>query len=624
VRVRQPGPHGLAACPPGLADPCCCRKPGVAAAVALAAKKGGSGGDGKAAKDDAGEAGGGLMPPAELRAALKKADTRGRPSSCVVGFTRDKRAVILVDHLPKPRKLLAQVKAQGQAAGLDLDVPSLRFGRVSVSGRQVDITVNKAVAPALELKLKPVMRGAGHPVFTINADPDIEDEPEDGADQDSAGAVPAHPVPGQVQNPGMPSAASPSPTPGPAAPAAAAAAPADGNKAAGNEAVGDGAAAPRASLLGVVPPDLVRGIQVAVAADPSRKPALARLLAGVRAGVDTGDSRTAEAGITALRQAVDGPAPQSAKEDRTARGQAAGAGQVASASAALAEGPRPMQADAKLADLARAWDAEQAKTGQGSAALQGGPKAPAPPASKRGTAPALTGEGEDLMMPALSRTPWAPPEAQPAPPAESLPAPRPLPGPIGTSPGVRPPGTVPPVNVPPGPLTRALPAMRMIGGIAVVVVAGTLANQLNSANFDSQIVDALKRFGLDPSKPADVKAAQAYVFMRLLAPQRQQFYSVPALLDPRSRQVQEAVMRAVQADPDLLDRALEHDQGATDKLEGVIQGALGGTGGTAPAPGQAAPHGAGQDRPGTPGLPQQPAPGQGPRQPAWLKEIEGD
>ena len=263
--------------------------------MALPAKKSG---DGKAAKDDAGEGGGCLMPPADLRAALKKADTRGKPSSCVVGLTRDKQAVVLVDHLPKPRKLLAQVKAQGQASGLDLDVPSLRFGRVSVSGKQVDITVNKAVAPALELKLKPVMRAAGHPAFTINADPAIEDEPEDGA-QGSEGKT-GQEAPGQAPATGTAAATPASAASGPAAPAAVALAHGTG--------VVESVGASRAPLIGMVPPDLARGVQAAVAADPSRKPALARLLAGVRAGVESGDPGAAEAGLAALRQAVGGQA----------------------------------------------------------------------------------------------------------------------------------------------------------------------------------------------------------------------------------------------------------------------------------------------------------------------------
>ena len=380
-------------------------QPRVVAAVALAAK---AGVGGKGPKDDEGEAGGGLMPPAELRAALKKADTRGRASSCVVGLTRDKRAVILVDHLPKPRKLLAQVKAQGQAAGLDLDVPSLRFGRVSVSGRQVDITVNKAVAPAVELKLRPVMRAAAHPVFTINADPAIEDEPEDSGSQDGAGQE----TPGQVQDPGVPPVASPSPAPGPsagnppgvrpgpAAPAAAQAPGMDRNGADGNGAAPDATgAAGRAALLAAVPPDLVAGVRAALSADPGRKGELAGLLAGVRAGVDGGDQAAADAGIAALREAVGAatPAPAAAPpvapdQVRDAPRARPGARDAATAPPLAAPGPPALAADAGLANLARAWEAEQAKVGeeagQGGAAPDGAPPAagqpspgPASPAS---------------------------------------------------------------------------------------------------------------------------------------------------------------------------------------------------------------------------------------------------
>lgn len=78
---------------------------------------------------------------------------------------------------------------------MDLDLPSLRFGRVSAaSGGPVAITLNKAVAPAVEHKLRPVMRAAGRPHFTISADPALEDEADgpdevdlDGAAGDGAG-----------------------------------------------------------------------------------------------------------------------------------------------------------------------------------------------------------------------------------------------------------------------------------------------------------------------------------------------------------------------------------------------------------------------------------------------------
>ena len=387
--------------------------------MALAAKAG-VGGKGTTDKD--GEGGGGLMPPADLRAALKKADTRGKPSSCVVGLTRDKQAVILVDHLPKPRKLLASVKAQGQAAGLDFDVPSLRFGRVAVSGKQVDILVNKAVAPALELKLRPVMRAAAHPAFTINADPAIEDEPEepDAAAPNGHGGAPEGgnspaPAPGQATGTSAPSGpssgipaasgpasgppagpdvappgkaaleqrlvalarqvtaavragqpgadglrtaaasayaalrsgdlaaagrgaddlerllgaagrtdapgspptaatpAAPLPTPAvPAAPVSAAPSPpalspAVLSPAAPAPNAGTGGAARAPSPL-VALRDVAQGIPAAVAADPSRRQSLARLLADARAGAGTGDAAAAAPRIEALRQALAGGA----------------------------------------------------------------------------------------------------------------------------------------------------------------------------------------------------------------------------------------------------------------------------------------------------------------------------
>ena len=129
----------------------------------------------------------GLMPPAELRAALKRAERK--PASCAVALTKDRQAVILLDRLKKPRKLLAEAKAQAKAAGLDLDLPSLRFGRVSVSGKEAGFTVNKAVAPAAQQAMKAPMRAAGHPHFTVNADPAIEDEPDgpDEVDEDGDG-----------------------------------------------------------------------------------------------------------------------------------------------------------------------------------------------------------------------------------------------------------------------------------------------------------------------------------------------------------------------------------------------------------------------------------------------------
>jgi len=51
-----------------------------------------------------------------------------------------------------------------------------------VDGKEVAFTVNKAVPPAAQQAMKAPMRAAGHPGFTVNADPAIEDKP-DGPDE---------------------------------------------------------------------------------------------------------------------------------------------------------------------------------------------------------------------------------------------------------------------------------------------------------------------------------------------------------------------------------------------------------------------------------------------------------
>jgi len=139
----------------------------------------------KGAKDGGEDEPHGLMPPADLRAALKRSGRK--PASCVIGLTKDRQAVILLHRLKRPRMLLGEAKAQAKAAGLVLDLASLRFGRVSVSGgsdsAQAGFTVNKPVPPAVQQAMRAPMRAAGHPRFTVNADPSLEDDADDGADE---------------------------------------------------------------------------------------------------------------------------------------------------------------------------------------------------------------------------------------------------------------------------------------------------------------------------------------------------------------------------------------------------------------------------------------------------------
>ena len=602
-------------------------QPRVVASVALAAK---AGVGGKSPKDDEGEGNGGLMPPADLRAALKKADTRGKPSSCVVGLTRDKQAVILVDHLPKPRKLLAQVKAQGQAAGLD--VPSLRFGRVSVSGKQVAITVNKAVAPAVELKLRPVMRAAGHPVFTINADPAIEDEPEDSAEgsegkagQEASGQALATDTTGA-----MPANAAS----GPAAPAVAA--PAHGTGAA------EGADASRAPLIGMVPPDLARGVQAAVAADPSRKPALARLLAGVRAGVEGGDPRAAEAGLAALRQAVGGQAPARdgqkqqeqeavAGQDGTALNRIRGAADQAQPTVAPASPePPPLAADSGLAALARSWREQQGSdpllSGQGD-------RTAAPPSDDVLARPVLFQQPSEMPR----NLPFAPPEPQPA-----LAPGRPL----GPPPGLRPPGGPTPQPGPAlrGAARRAAPsvlrgaapgvargALRWVGRRALGIVGLFIPDEINQrVTTDEDVAghpDLDGRLSVAPgsrSGMVEISGAGEDGAERTLGElsmdsggklyERDGSGPVLGQVDHETR----TIVPTPEGEAWLQRRAGEAGITLAPPAPGEPPGAGAGAPQAAPGPGAGA-----LPRPGTPGVPQEPAPGQAPQPPAWLKEVEG-
>lgn len=274
-----------------------------------------------AAKD--GDEPGGLMAPAELRAALKRAERK--PASCVIGLTKNRQAVILLDRLKRPRKLLGVAKGQAKAAGLDLDLTSLRFGRVSVSGKDVAYTVNKAVPPAAQQAMKAPMRAAGHPGFTVNADPSIEDEPEDGADDadlDGAGggaSASADAPAGSMATPTQP-AAVPAPG-GAAAPGAATGvaaplrpssgvpiAPQPGSGPLAEPGRAPGASLPDAALRAQLTP-LVKRVSAAVKAG---QPGADRLQAAAKAAgtaLWSGDLAAAQRGADTLERLLGVPTP---------------------------------------------------------------------------------------------------------------------------------------------------------------------------------------------------------------------------------------------------------------------------------------------------------------------------
>ena len=631
------------------------------------------------------------MPRDKLRAVLKLAARR--PVSCVVVLTKDRQAVVLLDKRLKPRKLAAKLKSEAKAAGLTLDLPTVRFGRASVDGgsdsARVVFTVHKDAPAVMSRAVLPLLRPVGFQRAEFVTDGGLETEPEegddgqagddggetggDGAATGSAGADAAvaagagQDVPSQLPAPGAAPSSPPSTAAVPAAPSSAAAAPADGNGAAGN-----GAAAPRSSLAEVVPPDLARAIQAAVTADPSRKPVLARLLAQVRAGMDGDDPQAAEAGIAALRQAVNGPATPPAGLDNqktVTKSQTVGAGQLpppVQAPAIPTTAPPPLQANAKLADLARAWEAEQAKAGQG------GSKAPAPLASKRGTAPDPSGPAALLSGQQDRTAGLAPPDAGSATPAKAflappaaLPPAEPAPGP---PPGVRPPIQVPPAPPPPGGTGAGPLAARGVAAAEGAGAAGGLGTLLLGLGAGLVVMFWPSSAGHDDGQDQGVTGHPGLAGrMEKQGPSTQGTVeiSIPGqggVVQSLGKLTVDAVNGWAVFDPAQRGTVLGHvdTQAATITLTPVGEAWLaeqvrrsgvpmtfaesGNAGGVlghiskpqstkppdaqtdaaAPQPGTPSPaDAAAPPRPGTPGLPQTPPPGQQPQRPAWLEEVEG-
>ncbi len=245
------------------------------------------------AKDGAGE----VMSAADMKPLLKL--SRRRPVSCVVALTKDKQGVVLLHRRKKPRKLMAELRRQAAAAGMELNAASIRFGRAAVDGASdsalVRFTVNKPAPGAIRMALLERLRPAGFQRCEIAVDEALETEAEDGEDEDTDDE--------DASDEAAASAGSGTPPPaGPVVPAMAAVAGGSGADAAGGGPVPGtppNAAALAASLL-----DLARRIAPVIAADPARKEPLLRLAAGTRDSIRAGNLQVAEGGITALRQAL--------------------------------------------------------------------------------------------------------------------------------------------------------------------------------------------------------------------------------------------------------------------------------------------------------------------------------
>jgi hypothetical protein len=126
-----------------------------------------------------------IMSPAEMKPLLML--SKHHPISAVVGMTKDHDGVILLSRRLKPKKLLAQLKADARKAKVDLDLTSLRFGKAEVDTDRdsglVMFTVNKDTPGALRMKLLELVKRVPLAKVEIDVDAKIEDEPEDDDEQ---------------------------------------------------------------------------------------------------------------------------------------------------------------------------------------------------------------------------------------------------------------------------------------------------------------------------------------------------------------------------------------------------------------------------------------------------------
>jgi outer membrane protein OmpA-like peptidoglycan-associated protein len=135
-----------------------------------------------------------IMSPAEMKPLLML--SKHEPVSAVVGMTRDKDGIILLSRRIKPKKLLAQLKADARKAKLDLDITSLRFGKAEVDTDRdsglVMFTVNKDAPGALRMKLLELVKRVPLAKVEIDVDAKIDAEPEDDDEQAGGSHDAAH------------------------------------------------------------------------------------------------------------------------------------------------------------------------------------------------------------------------------------------------------------------------------------------------------------------------------------------------------------------------------------------------------------------------------------------------
>src|SRR5580704_580823 len=117
-----------------------------------------------------------IMTAAEMKPLLML--SKRDPVNAVIGMTKDHDGVILLSKRIKPKKLLAQLKADARKAKIELDTASLRFGKAEVDtdkdSSMVVFTVNKDPPGAMRMKLLEVVKRVPYAKIDIGVDAKIE------------------------------------------------------------------------------------------------------------------------------------------------------------------------------------------------------------------------------------------------------------------------------------------------------------------------------------------------------------------------------------------------------------------------------------------------------------------
>ncbi len=114
-----------------------------------------------------------IMSPADLKPILARAK-RGKEASCVICLTKKKEGVILLDKRRKPKQLVGELKKQAAAAGLKLEMASIRWGKASVDLEEdpgtVNFKVNKQASASTRPKLLGLIKQAGFQKIEIGVE----------------------------------------------------------------------------------------------------------------------------------------------------------------------------------------------------------------------------------------------------------------------------------------------------------------------------------------------------------------------------------------------------------------------------------------------------------------------